>query len=86
MTIEEKTKRRDELETKRNALVDQLASDDTTSASLSSGGGSKSYTNRSVADLKAKIAFLDSEIAKLDAEISERPGPNRARILEAVIS
>lgn len=86
MTIEEKRQRRNELETKRNALVDQLASIDTTSGSLSSGGGSKSYTNRSVDDIKAKIAFLDDEIARLNAEISGRPSPSSATILEPVYS
>lgn len=82
MTIEEKTKRREELEAKRNALVDQLAACDTTSASLSSGGGSKSYTNRSVADLKAKIEFLDREIAKIDAQLGVARDPSKIQILE----
>lgn len=86
MTIEEKRQRRNELETKRNALVDQLVSIDITSGSLSSGGGSKSFTNRSVADIKAKIAFLDDEIACLNAEISGRPSPSSATILEPVYS
>ena len=60
MTRTEAQERKRELEKRRDALVDQIAAVDAQSASMSSGGGSKSYTNRSVADLKAKIAFLDA--------------------------
>lgn len=77
MTREQARTRRDELQAKRDALVDQIAEADTQSATISAGGGSKSYTNRSVDDLKKKVAFLDREIAKLDARLGLRPNPGR---------
>ena len=75
MTRKDCMKRRDELRAKRDALVDQLAETDTQSATLSAGGGSKSYTNRTVEDLKKKIQFLDREIARLDARLGLRSNP-----------
>ena len=60
-----------ELESQRLALKRQLFSADAQSASMSAGGGAKSYTNRSVADIKAKIADIESEIAALCRELGE---------------
>ena len=79
MTRTEAQERKRELEKRRDALVDQLAAVDAQSASMSSGGGSKSYTNRSVADLKAKIAFLDKEIARLAYRLGTGSNPDASR-------
>lgn len=79
MTREDCKARRDELVAKRVALVDQIAETDAQSATLSGGGGSKSYTNRSVDDLKKKVAFLDREIARLDARLGYRSDPRRVK-------
>lgn len=72
MTREEAIARRAELERRRDALVDQIAAADAASASLSAGGGSKSYSSRSVAELKAKVAFVEREIARLDYRLGVR--------------
>ena len=82
MTRADAITRKQTLEERRTALVDQLAAVDAQSASVSSGGGSKSYTNRSVADFKAKIAFLDREIARLEHRLSQRPSPGAARHID----
>ena len=58
-----------ELQARRRALVLQLTEVDAQSATLSAGGGSKSYTNRAVADIKAKIAFIDGEIQNAQAAL-----------------
>lgn len=79
MTRTEAQERKRELERRREALVDQIAAVDAQSASMSSGGGSKSYTNRSVVDLKAKIAFLDKEIARLAYRLGQRVSPDAPR-------
>lgn len=81
MTREQAKTRRDELQAKRDVLVDQIAEADTQSATVSAGGGSKSYTNRSVDDLKKKVAFLDREIAKLDARLGLRADPSAVRTI-----
>lgn len=82
MTREETQSRIAELEQRRNALIDQLTEIDTQSATMSSGGGSKSYTNRSVADIKAKIAFIDREIARLNFSIGLGPNPSTPTTVE----
>lgn len=61
----------EELKAQRLALKRQLFAVDTQSASMSAAGGAKSYTNRSVADLKAKIAAIESEIASVCADLGE---------------
>lgn len=76
MTREEALERYAELEKRRQALVDQLTEADTQSASLSAGGGSKSYTNRSVADLRAKIKFIEAEMARLAFALGRGPDPS----------
>ncbi len=86
MTRSEAISRKADLEAKRTALVDQLLEADSQSASLSAGGGSKSFTNRSVADIKAKIAFCDAEIAKLDYRLGLGPDPARPLTVEVRFS
>lgn len=63
MTAQEKEAWLKELEEQRMTLKRQLFAADSQSASLSSGGGSKSFTNRSIAELKEKIAAVENEIA-----------------------
>lgn len=82
MTREDAQSRRAELEKRRDALVDQLTEIDTQSASFSAGGGSKSYTNRSVDDIKAKIAFVDKEIARIDYMLGDAANPNAPTMVE----
>lgn len=72
MTAQEKKAWLDELLQHRMALKRQLFAVDSQSASLSSGGGSKSFTNRSIADLKEKIAAIENEIAGLCDELGEK--------------
>lgn len=80
MTRQEAIERKTELERRRDALVDQLAAVDVSGASVSAGGGSQSYTNRGVSDLKAKIAFVEREIARLDYRLGNRlAAPGRPR-------
>lgn len=76
MTREEIESRISQLEERRDALVDQLTDIDAQSATVSSGGGSKSYTNRSVADIKSKIKFCDREIARLNARLGSGRSPS----------
>jgi uncharacterized small protein (DUF1192 family) len=77
VTTQELKDRKAKLERNRDALVDAIAEVDTQSASISAGGGSKSFTNRSVDDLKRKIAFIDKEIARIDARLGLRCAPGR---------
>ncbi len=86
MTAEEITKRISELEDRRAKLVDQLTDVDTHSATLSAGGGSKSYTNRSIADIKAKIKFVDREISRLNARLSGGGGSGSIKTIYAEFS
>lgn len=75
----------EELKAQRIALKRQLYQVDAQSASMSAGGGAKSYTNRSVADIKEKIAAIESEIAAVCAELGEplpfKPAGGVKRIL-----
>jgi len=71
------------LETRRQALVDQLTETDAASATVSSGSGSQSYSNRSVADIKAKIRFCDREIVRLAAMLGLRPAPGGIKTIYA---
>lgn len=64
-----------ELERRRDALVDQLSETDAASASVSAGSGSRSYSNRSVSDIRAKIAFLGAEISALRYRLGDGPDP-----------
>lgn len=76
MTIEEAQNRYAELEKRRAALVDQLTAADSQSASLSGGGGSKSFTNRSVDDIRKKIKFIDAEMARIGFALGILPDPS----------
>lgn len=76
MTRAEAEQRYKELEKKRDALVDQLADVDTQSASMSAGGGSKSYTNRSIADIKAKIKYIEAEMGRIGYALGVLPNPS----------
>ena len=71
MTRDEKKAWLKELEDQRLALKRQLFAVDSQSATLSASGGSKSYTNRSVADIKAKIAAIESEIESICQDLEE---------------
>lgn len=57
------------LEARKIALEDQLLDVDAQSATISSDGGSRSYTNRAVSDIKTKIAYCNREIARLRAKL-----------------
>ena len=72
MTRAEAQKRRDELKLRLQRLEDQLLETDTSSASISAGGGSKSFSNRSVAELERKIRYCKREIARLDGLLAGR--------------
>lgn len=76
MTRAEAEQRYKELEIKRDALIDQLAEVDTQSATMSAGGGSKSYTNRSVADIKAKIKYIEAEMGRIGYALGVLPNPS----------
>lgn len=76
MTEEKLKERKDFLETRISELEDQLLSADANSASVSAGGGSKSYTNRSVADLKAKLAYARKELKKVNYQLGEGENPS----------
>lgn len=83
MTREQIITRKAELERRRDALVDQLTSVDAASATISGNGGSKSYTNRGVADIRAKIRYVEREIARLSAALSGSPAPGGIRTIYA---
>ena len=70
MTAQEKQAWLKELEDQRLALKRQLFSADSQSATISSGGGSKSYTNRAIAELKEKIAAVENEIVAVCNDLS----------------
>ena len=75
MTRAEAQKRRGDLELRLQKLEDQLLETDTSSASISAGGGSKSFSNRSVAELERKIRYCKREIARLDGLLAgQHPG------------
>ena len=72
MTRAEALNRKRKLEAHLEQLEDQLLSVDVTSATLSTGDGSNSYTNRSVDDIKKKITYCKREIAKLGDMLAGR--------------
>ena len=72
MTRAEAINRKRKLEAHLEQLEDQLLSVDVTSATLSTGDGSNSYTNRSVDDIKKKITYCKREIAKLGDMLAGR--------------
>lgn len=72
VTREEAQNRKAQLEARLHRLEDQLLETDASSASISSGSGSKSYSNRSVAELERKIRYCKREIAKLGDMLAGR--------------
>lgn len=72
MTRGKALNRKRKLEAQLEQLEDQLLSVDVTSATLSTGDGSNSYTNRSVDDIKKKITYCKREIAKLGDMLAGR--------------
>ena len=58
-----------ELLDQRRALKRQLFSVDAQSSSIAAGGGSKSFTARSVRDIKEKIAAVENEIVAVCGEL-----------------
>ena len=76
MDREKLQERKTYLEGKIAELEDQLLSADANSASVSAGGGSKSYTNRSVADLKAKLSYAKRALAKVNFQLGEGANPS----------
>jgi uncharacterized small protein (DUF1192 family) len=50
---------------------------------MSSGGGSKSYSNRSVAEIERKIRYVKREIARLGALLAGRPAPGGIQTIYA---
>ena len=83
MTREEAQQRINELERRRNALVDQLTEVDATSATVSASSGSRSYTNRSVDDIKKKIRACEREIVRIGAQFGLCPPPGQIRTIYA---
>lgn len=83
MTREEAIERKRTLETRLHELEDQLLQVDAASASVSSGAGSESYSNRSVAELERKIRFCKREIARLSAALEGRPSPGSIQTIYA---
>lgn len=73
MTREEAIKRKRELEMKRERLIDRLTEIDVASASISSGTGSRSYTNRSIAELQKQIRAIDNEIDRYARKLGGLP-------------
>lgn len=86
MTRDDAIARKAQLEKRRDALVDQLTAVDAASASVSAGGGSKSYTNRSVSDIKAKIAFISREIARIDSLLGNGASPSAPKSINFVFN
>lgn len=76
MTRAEGEQRREHLQNRIQELEDQLLSVDASSASLSSGGGSKSFTNRSVAEIREKIAYARRELARIEARLGVGRSPD----------
>lgn len=81
MTRQECEERLKKRESDREAIIDALASLDVQSATHSAGGGSDSYTNRSVDDLEKKLRRINLEIAKLEARLGLRAHPNKIKTI-----
>lgn len=75
---EEKLKQR---EAQRDELIDAIASLDVQSATHSAGGGSDSYTNRTIDDMEKKLRRVQLEIAKLEARLGLRAHPNKIKTI-----
>lgn len=77
MTREEAQQRINELERRRNALVDQLTEVDAVSATVSASSGSRSYTNRTVKEIETKKRECGREIARICARFGLCPPPDQ---------
>lgn len=75
MTRAQAEERREHLRRRIGELEAQLLSVDAASASMSVGSGSVSYTNRSVADLKERLAFARRELARVEWRLGLRARP-----------
>lgn len=81
MTREECKDKLRQLEARRDEIVEQITSVDVQSATHSAGGGSDSYTNRSIDDLEKKLRRVNLEIAKLEARLGLRAHPGRVKTI-----
>lgn len=87
MTRAEATERRAYLKAKIAELEDQLLTADANSASVSAGGGSRSYTNRSVEEIKHKLAYARGQLAAVEHALGLRgDNPNAPRRVEVRFS
>lgn len=82
MTRAEALVRRAELEKMIRQLEDQLLAVDTQSASVSSGAGSQSYTNRTTAEIKAKISYAKIQLARLEGQLGLRTPPGAIKVIQ----
>ena len=73
MTREQAQSRKAYFEARLEKLEAQLLETDASSASISSGGGAKSYSNRAVAEIERKIRYCKREIAKLGDMLAGLP-------------
>lgn len=71
MSMTDDTSWLDELLAMRRKLQRRIFAADASSATVSSGGGSKSYSQRSVAEMKEKLAALEAEIAAECAKLGK---------------
>lgn len=78
---EKYTARYTELEAKRDALMDKIAdaSGGVSSASISGGAGSKSYSNKSISELREALKAVNMELARLYALLNGLPAPGAIR-------
>lgn len=81
MTREECRRELERLEARRRELVELITAPDVQSATHSAGGGSDSFTNRSVDDLEKKLRRVNREIAKLEARLGLRSSPGKIKPL-----
>lgn len=71
------------LRERRDAVVDQIGASAVASASISGGGGGRSYTDKTAAERKAELAILDKEIARVEYALGLRDKPGSIRRIYA---
>ena len=81
MTREDCITRRDQLIAKRDALVDQIAEIDTQSASLSAGGGSKSYTRLDLGVLRKLRTDYAERVTQINRRLAGGPSTGIRRVM-----